>query len=259
MASRSAASELDLATMQKRRAQIVKQSTLGIAGLFKAAGVTGLQGHGKLLSGNRVEFTGKDGKKEELTAKHVVLAAGSAPIELEEPAVRWQADRRFVGRARIRRRAATPRRDRRRHHRSGTRQRVAAPRFRGGRAGSARYIPAGGGWRGVEGSAQALQEARARCPPGREGQRRGQGRGRRQAEVHRREAASRASRSTRSSWPSDAGRSPRICSATARAFRSTSAASSMSTTNARPPPPTSGRSETWCAGRCSRTRARKKA
>ena len=50
--------------------------------MFKAAGVTGLQGHGKLLSGNRVEFTDKDGKKEELTAKHVVLAAGSAPTAL---------------------------------------------------------------------------------------------------------------------------------------------------------------------------------
>jgi dihydrolipoamide dehydrogenase len=75
--------DLDLAAMQKRRATIVKQSTVGIAGLFKGAGVTGLQGHGKLLSGNRVEFTGKDGKKEELTAKHIVLAAGSAPIELK--------------------------------------------------------------------------------------------------------------------------------------------------------------------------------
>jgi dihydrolipoamide dehydrogenase len=74
--------EVDLAAMQKRRANIVKQSTVGIASLFKAAGVTPLQGHGKLLSGNRVEFTGKDGKKEELTAKHVVLAAGSSPTEL---------------------------------------------------------------------------------------------------------------------------------------------------------------------------------
>jgi dihydrolipoamide dehydrogenase len=74
---------VDVAAMQKRRAQIVKQSTLGIAGLFKGAGVTGLQGHGKLLSGNRVEFTDKDGNKQELTAKHVVLAAGSSPIELK--------------------------------------------------------------------------------------------------------------------------------------------------------------------------------
>ena len=74
--------EVDIAQMQKRRATIVKQSTVGINSLFKAAGVTGLQGHGKLLSGNRVEFTGKDGKKEELTAKHIVLAAGSIPTEL---------------------------------------------------------------------------------------------------------------------------------------------------------------------------------
>lgn len=74
---------VDLAAMQKRRAQIVKQSTAGIASLFKAAGVTGLQGHGKLLSGNRVEYTDKDGKKQELTAKHVVLATGSAPTELK--------------------------------------------------------------------------------------------------------------------------------------------------------------------------------
>jgi dihydrolipoamide dehydrogenase len=75
--------ELDLAAMQKRRAQIVKQSTMGISALFRAAGVTGLQGHGKLLSGNRVEFTDKDGKKEVLQAKHVVLATGSAPTELK--------------------------------------------------------------------------------------------------------------------------------------------------------------------------------
>ncbi len=74
---------VDVAAMQKRRAQIVKQSTMGIASLFKGAGVTGLQGHGKLLSGNRVEFTDKDGKKQELSAKHVVLAAGSSPVELK--------------------------------------------------------------------------------------------------------------------------------------------------------------------------------
>ena len=73
----------DVGAMQKRRAQIVKQSTQGISSLFKAAGVTGLQGHGKYLGNGKVEFTGKDGKKEELTAKHVVLASGSSPTELK--------------------------------------------------------------------------------------------------------------------------------------------------------------------------------
>jgi dihydrolipoamide dehydrogenase len=74
---------VDLAAMQKRKAQIVKASTNGINALFKAAGVVGLVGHGKLLSGNRVEFTSKDGTKQELTAKQVVLASGSAPMELK--------------------------------------------------------------------------------------------------------------------------------------------------------------------------------
>jgi dihydrolipoamide dehydrogenase len=73
---------LDLAAMQKRKASIVKGMTGGILQLFKAAGVTPLQGHGKLLPGKKVEFTAHDGSKRELTAKHVILASGSAPMEL---------------------------------------------------------------------------------------------------------------------------------------------------------------------------------
>ncbi len=73
---------IDVAQMQKRKAGIVKTSTQGILALFKAAGVTPLQGHGKLLSGHRVEFTAPDGTRRELTAKNIILASGSAPIEL---------------------------------------------------------------------------------------------------------------------------------------------------------------------------------
>ena len=73
---------LDLAAMQKRKATIVKSMTGGILALFKGAGVTPLQGHGKLLSGKRVEFKGNDGSTRVLTAKHVVLASGSTPTEL---------------------------------------------------------------------------------------------------------------------------------------------------------------------------------
>ncbi|HEY8508030.1 MAG TPA: dihydrolipoyl dehydrogenase [Steroidobacteraceae bacterium] len=72
----------DVAAMQKRKAGIVKASTNGIMALFKAAGVTPLQGHGKLLSGKRVEFTAHDGSTRVLTAKHVVLASGSVPTQL---------------------------------------------------------------------------------------------------------------------------------------------------------------------------------
>jgi dihydrolipoamide dehydrogenase len=73
----------DVAQMQKRKTGIVKASTGGIALLLKSAGVTALQGHGKLLAGRKVEFTAHDGKKETLSAKHIVLASGSIPTELK--------------------------------------------------------------------------------------------------------------------------------------------------------------------------------
>ncbi|HEU0224633.1 MAG TPA: dihydrolipoyl dehydrogenase [Steroidobacteraceae bacterium] len=72
----------DVAAMQKRKAGIVRASTQGILQLFKAAGVTPLSGHGKLLAGRKVEFTGHDGTKRTLQAKHVVLASGSEPMPL---------------------------------------------------------------------------------------------------------------------------------------------------------------------------------
>ena len=74
---------VDLAAMQKRRATIVKGMTQGIAGLFKAAGVTALAGHGRLLAAGRVEYTAHDGTERELAAKHVILASGSVPVELK--------------------------------------------------------------------------------------------------------------------------------------------------------------------------------
>ena len=74
---------LDLAAMQKRRASIVKSMTNGILTLFKANGVTGIQGHGRLLPGNRVLVTGADGAVRTLQARHVVLASGSTPVRLK--------------------------------------------------------------------------------------------------------------------------------------------------------------------------------
>ncbi|MDH3613018.1 MAG: dihydrolipoyl dehydrogenase [Gammaproteobacteria bacterium] len=74
--------EMDIAAMQKRRVSIVRQLTGGIAGLFKANKVDGLVGHGKLLAGKQVEFTPVDGESEVIAATNVILASGSAPIEL---------------------------------------------------------------------------------------------------------------------------------------------------------------------------------
>jgi dihydrolipoamide dehydrogenase len=75
--------KLDLAAMQKRRASIVKTMTNGILALFKANGVVGIQGHGRLLPGNKVLVTNPDGSERTLEAKSVVLASGSAPIRLK--------------------------------------------------------------------------------------------------------------------------------------------------------------------------------
>ena len=83
--------EMDVAAMQKRRAGIVRQLTGGIAGLFKAAKVEGLVGHGKLLKDRKVEFTPVDGEKEVLSAEYVILASGSEPIEL--PIARFDGDK----------------------------------------------------------------------------------------------------------------------------------------------------------------------
>ena len=74
---------LDLGAMQKRRASIVKTMTGGIAALFRANGVVGIQGHGRLLPGNKVLVKGADGTEKTLQAKHVILASGSIPVQLK--------------------------------------------------------------------------------------------------------------------------------------------------------------------------------
>jgi dihydrolipoamide dehydrogenase len=74
--------ELELGTMQKRRATIVRNMTNGIGSLFKAAGVTAIFGRGRLLAGRRVEVIAHDGARSEIDARHVVLASGSIPTEL---------------------------------------------------------------------------------------------------------------------------------------------------------------------------------
>ncbi len=68
--------------MVGRKANIVKGLTSGVATLFKANGVTSLQGHGKLLAGKKVEITKPDGSVEIIEAENVILAPGSRPIDI---------------------------------------------------------------------------------------------------------------------------------------------------------------------------------
>jgi len=73
---------LDLKKMQERRAAVSKANSGGVKLLFAANKVTGLFGFGKLLGDGKVAYTSHDGKEEVFTAKHIVIATGSEPVNL---------------------------------------------------------------------------------------------------------------------------------------------------------------------------------
>jgi len=74
--------EFDLKKMLARKDKIVSQSNQGIAFLFKKNKVESFHGFGKVLKGGQVEVAGSDGTKTVLEAKSIVLATGSAVVEL---------------------------------------------------------------------------------------------------------------------------------------------------------------------------------
>lgn len=73
---------LDLATMLGRKDKVVGQLTAGIEGLFKANGIRWVQGRGRLLPEGQVEVTGHDGDTQKLSAKNIILASGSVPVDI---------------------------------------------------------------------------------------------------------------------------------------------------------------------------------
>jgi dihydrolipoamide dehydrogenase len=73
---------MDIPAMLERKNKIINQLTGGIAGLFKANGVTALYGTGKLLAGKKVELTANDGTVSVIEASNVILASGSLPIDI---------------------------------------------------------------------------------------------------------------------------------------------------------------------------------
>jgi dihydrolipoamide dehydrogenase len=73
---------LDLATMLKRKTEIVSQMTKGVDFLLKKNKVARLLGHGRLLGNGQVDVASADGKSETISAKHIILATGSKPAVL---------------------------------------------------------------------------------------------------------------------------------------------------------------------------------
>ena len=74
---------LDLKKMQERRVAVSKANSGGVKLLFQANKVTGLFGFGKLLGGGKVGYKSHDGKEDTFTAKYIVIATGSAPVNLK--------------------------------------------------------------------------------------------------------------------------------------------------------------------------------
>ena len=77
--------KMDVTTMIARKDKIVKQFTSGISSLFKGIKgnpVTAIAGFATLKPGKLVSIKGHDGSVAEISGKHIILAPGSAPIEL---------------------------------------------------------------------------------------------------------------------------------------------------------------------------------
>ncbi len=75
--------QLDVAAMQARKTNICLGLTSGIGQLFKANGVTGIEGTARLMGDGKVEVTTHAGEKSVISGKHIIVATGSEPIELK--------------------------------------------------------------------------------------------------------------------------------------------------------------------------------
>ena len=72
----------DLSLMMKRKQKIVSSLAEGIDFLFKKNKITRFKGFARLLSADKAELISERGKKEILHAKNILLACGSAPLDL---------------------------------------------------------------------------------------------------------------------------------------------------------------------------------
>ena len=84
---------MDVSTMMKRKAQIVRSLTGGIATLLKANGIDSFHAHGRFAGQGKVELLDPQSGEStgEISATNIIIASGSVPIEL--PNIPFQGDR----------------------------------------------------------------------------------------------------------------------------------------------------------------------
>src|SRR5436189_3185082 len=73
---------VDLPTMQKRKDKVVKTLTGGVRQLMKTNKVMVLEGMGTITAPGKVSVKSSDGDTQEIETKNIVIATGSAAIEL---------------------------------------------------------------------------------------------------------------------------------------------------------------------------------
>ncbi len=73
---------IDVPAMIKRKEKVVNQMNQGITGLFKANGVSLIEGTAKVLAGKQIEVTAADGSTSVVAAENIVIATGSIPINI---------------------------------------------------------------------------------------------------------------------------------------------------------------------------------
>ncbi|MBA3651687.1 MAG: dihydrolipoyl dehydrogenase [Chthoniobacterales bacterium] len=73
---------LDLPTMLARKDKVVKALTGGVRQLMKTNKVTVLAGTGQITAPGKVSVTSASGEKQEVEAKHIIIATGSVPAKL---------------------------------------------------------------------------------------------------------------------------------------------------------------------------------
>src|SRR5881628_3955299 len=73
---------VDLAKMQQRKDKVVKTFNSGVRSLMKTNKVTVLEGMGTITAPGKVSVKSSKGETQEIEAKNIVIATGSAAVEL---------------------------------------------------------------------------------------------------------------------------------------------------------------------------------
>src|SRR5437660_8059373 len=73
---------VDLPKMQQRKDKVVKTLTSGVRALMKTNKVTTFEGVGTITAPGKVSIKSSKGETQEIETKNIVIATGSAPIEL---------------------------------------------------------------------------------------------------------------------------------------------------------------------------------